>query len=98
MKIFIISQFNYCPLVGMFYSRKLNHRISIIHDRVLRITYQDDESTFLQQKDNSVKVHQRNLKVLATELFKSKNDLSHEIMKEAFEFKEPSYSLRSKEN
>ena len=47
---------------------------------------------FLQllQKDNSVAIHQRNLQVLATEIFKAKNDLSPEIMKEAFELNEPS--------
>ena len=100
MKTFVISQFNYCPLVWMFHSRKLNHRINSIHERALRVTYQDYQSTFLQllQKDNSVTIHQRNLQVLATEIFKAKNDLSPEIMKEVFELKEPSYSLRSKGN
>ena len=28
MKTFVISQFNYCPLVWMFHCRKLNHRIN----------------------------------------------------------------------
>ena len=102
MKTFVISQFNYCPLVWMFHSRKLNHRINSIHERALRVTYQDYQSTFLQllQKDNSVTIHQRNLQVLATEIFKAKNDLSPEIMKEVFELKEPipSYSLRSTGN
>ena len=61
MKTFVISQFNYCPLVWMFHSRKLNHRINSIHERALRVTYQDYQSTFLQllQKDNSVTIHQR---------------------------------------
>ena len=55
---------------------------------------------FLQllQKHNSVTIHQQNLQVLSTEIFKSKNDLSPEIMGEVFEIKEPYYSLRSKEN
>ena len=57
-------------------------------------------SLFLQllQKDNSVTIHQQNLQVLASEIFKAKNDLSPEIMKELYELKEPSYSLRSKWN
>ena len=38
------------------------------------------------------------MQVIATEIFKAKNDLSPEIMKEVFELKEPSYSLRSKRN
>ena len=61
--------------------------------------YQDYQLTFLQllHKDNSVTIHQRNLKVLATEIFEAKNDLSPEIMKDVFQLKEPSYNLRSKE-
>ena len=55
---------------------------------------------FLQllQKNDSVTIHQRNLQVLVTEIFKAKNDLSTEIMKEIFKLKEPSCSLRSKED
>ena len=100
MKTFVISQFNYCPLVWMFHSRKLNHRINSIHERALRVTYQDYQSAFLQllQKDNSVTIHRRNLQVFAAEIFKAKNNISPEIMKEVFESKEGSFSLRSKGN
>ena len=84
----------------MFYSRKLDHSINSIHEWALRVTYQDYESIFLQllQKGNSVTIHQQNLQVLATEIFKAKNDLSPKIMKEVFELKVPSYSLHSKGN
>ena len=84
----------------MFHSRKQNHRINSIHERALRVTYQDYKSTFLHvsQKDNPVTIHQRNLQVLATEIFKVKNDQSPEIMKEVFELKKPSYNLPSKGN
>ena len=84
MKTFIISQFNCFPLlVWIFHSRKLNHRINSIHERTLRVAYQDYKSTFLEllQRDNSITIHQRNLQVLATESFKTKNDLSPEIIK-----------------
>ena len=36
------------------------------------------------------------MQVLETEFLKAKNDLSPENMREFFELKEPSYSLRSK--
>ena len=100
MRTFVISQFNYSSLVWMFGSRKLNDRIISIHERALRVAYQDYKSTFLEllQKDNSVTIHQRNLKALVTEIFKGKNHLSPEIMKEVFELKAPPYSLRSKGN
>ena len=36
---FIKSQFNYCPLIWMFCTRTLNSKINSIHERALRITY-----------------------------------------------------------
>ena len=46
MIVFTFSQFGYCPLVWMFDSRKLNNRISNIHEHALRIVYRDYHSTF----------------------------------------------------
>ena len=40
-------------------------------------------------------IHQRKLQVLVTEIFKVKNNLSREIMKQVFDFQEPHYNLRS---
>ena len=40
MKAFVISQFNYCPLIWMFHNRALNNRINKIHERALRLVYQ----------------------------------------------------------
>ena len=37
------SQFGYCPLISMFHSRALNNKISSIHERALRITYNDSK-------------------------------------------------------
>ena len=97
MKAFITSQFNYCPLIWMFHSRQLNNRINKIQERALRLVYKDNKLTFddLLKLDNSVTIHQRNLQILATEIFKVKNSLAPEIMTEVFEIKEPHYNLRS---
>ena len=97
MKAFITSQFGYCPLIWMFHSRKLNNHINSIHDRALRITYQDYSSPFkdLLKKDKAVTIHQRNLQVLVTEIFKTKKGLNPIIMTEIFKFTEPSYHPRS---
>ena len=45
MKTFIESQFSYCPLVWMYCSRSMNTRINRIHERALRLLYQDYAST-----------------------------------------------------
>ena len=36
-KFFIISQFNYCPIIWMCHGRGLNNKINNIHERALRI-------------------------------------------------------------
>ena len=86
----------YCPLIWMFHSRRLNNKMNSIHERTLRITYQDNASTFqeLLNKDNSVSIHHRNLQVLATEMFKIHRGLSPEILREIFVPKTSSYNLR----
>ena len=97
MKAFITSQFNSCALIWMFHNRQLNNRINKIQERALRLVYKDNKLTFddLLKLDNSVTIHQRNLQILATEIFKVKNSLAPEIMTEVFEIKEPHYNLRS---
>ena len=86
MKAFLASEFGYCPLVWMFHSRKLNSRINTLHERALRIVYQDYVSSFteLLEKDKSTTIHNRNIQLLATELFKVKNGLSPAFMNEVF--------------
>ena len=97
MKLFITSQFNYCPIVWMCHSRSLNNKVNHIHERALRIVYQDFQSRFsaLLVKDNSFTIHQKNLQLLAIEIFKVKMNISLEIMKEMFDFsKNYAYELR----
>ena len=94
MKAFIESQFGYCPLVWMFHSRSLNNKINRIHERALRITYNDKSSNFqeLLDKDNSVTIHHRNIRTLAIETYKFLQGLSPPLFNEIF--RELSCSLR----
>ena len=39
MKVFIESQFNYCPLIWMLHCRALNNKINHIHERALRVVH-----------------------------------------------------------
>ena len=96
IKSFVTSQFSYCLLIWMFHSRRLNNKINSIHERALRITYQDNTSTFqeLLNKDNSVSIHHRNLQVLAMEMFKIHRGLSPVILREIFVSETSSYNLR----
>ena len=78
MKAFIMSQFSYCPLIWMFCSRKLNKEINYIHEKLLRLVYNDYTNTFedLLVNDKSVSIHHYNIQRVAIEMFKVKNNLS----------------------
>ena len=94
MKAFVSSQFGYCPLIWMFHSRQINHKINKLHERALRIVYNDYFWSFeeLLSQDKSVTVHQRNLQKLATEMYKILNGLSPDIMQDIFEIKRNYYN------
>ena len=96
MRAFISSQFEYCPLVWFFCSRKINNRMNRTQECVLRIVYKDYVSTFAQllEKDSSVSIHIRNLQVLATKVFKARNNFSPPIVQNIFRTTEPAYMLR----
>ena len=97
MKTFIELQFNYCPLVWMFHNQKLRNKINKIHERSLRIVYNDDSSSFeeLLSKDNSVSIHHRNIQSLAIEMYKSKNNLSPQIGQDIFQIRNTHPNMRT---
>ena len=96
MNAFILSQFSYCPVVWMFHDRNVNNKINKIHERALRIAFKDTSSNFeeLLTKAASVTIHQRNLQLLTTEIYKTKHDLNPKFMGEIFVEKNISYNLR----
>ena len=96
LKAFITSQFGYCPLIWMFCSRTLNNRINRIHERALRIDYNDSNSSFdeLLLKDNSVSIHTKNLQVLCIEIYKVRHQLSSNILSEVFKVLDKPYNFR----
>ena len=46
IKAFSESQFKYCPLVWMFLGRQINNKINYLHERTLRMIYEDSYSSF----------------------------------------------------
>ena len=97
MKAFIESQFGYCPLVWMFHSRTLNNRINSLHERALRLVYNDQKLSFqeLLDMDKSFSIHDRNLQKLAIEMYKIKNSLSPGFMNSIFPQSKNPYMLRN---
>ena len=101
LRAFIELQFNYCPLMWMFHSRTLNNKINRLHEKALRLVYGDYKFKFdeLLEKDSSFRIHHRNIKTLAIEIFKFLNGISPQIMINVFQVKSPApYYLRDKNN
>ena len=92
MNSFFKTQFNYCPLIWKCHSRKNNRKVNRLHEKCLRTK----QSSFneLLEKDRSVSIHERNLQVLATEMYKISNSLSTPLMKDAFLINRYPYNLR----
>ena len=74
-----------------------NQKINKIQERALRITYKDTESTFseLLQKDCAVTIHTRNLQILMTKMYKTKNEVNPSFMQEVFRENTTHYNLRN---
>ena len=92
MNSFFKTQFNYCPLIWKCHSRENNRKVNWLHEKCLRTK----QSSFneLLEKDRSVSIHERNLQVLATEMYKISNSLSTPLMKDIFPINRNPYNLR----
>ena len=97
MNSFFTSQFNYCPLVWMCHNRAISNKINRLHERCLRIIYDDNKSSFeeLLNKDKGVTIHVRNVRVLAVEMFKVSHNYSTSRMSEMFDKRNNVYDFRN---
>ena len=96
MNLFFASQFSYCPLIWMCHSRTVNNKINKLHERCLRIVYNNKNSSFkeLLEIDKYVPMHIKNLQLLATEMFKVYKNISPPIVRQLFKLKNNDYKLR----
>ena len=80
----------------MFYSRGLDNKINRIHERALRSTYNDKSSSYgeLLTKNRSVTIHHRNIRALATEIYKVMQGISPPLLNEVFVPLQCNYKLR----
>ena len=91
-----MAQFSFCPLIWMFHSRTMEHKINRIHERTLRLIYPNQNQLMfkeLLEKRKTISIHQRNLQTLATEIYKAKNKTSPEIVNSLSKFTNKSYTL-----
>ena len=85
-------------MAWIFNSRVLHNRINNLHGLALRIEYPDNKSNLetLLKDDKSVTIQMKNLHYLVTEIYKVKNNISPDFMRNIFYFQEnENYSFRS---
>ena len=65
-KAFVEPQFKYFPIGWMFHNRSTNNKINRLHERALRIVYDEDVSTFdlLRAMAKSFYIHHQNIQGL----------------------------------
>ena len=82
MNAFLNCQFNYYPLIWMCHNRTTNRKINRLHERCLRIIYNDKQSSFKMplEKDSSVSIRNRNIQCLSIEMYKVSNGLSPPVV------------------
>ena len=99
MKMFIESQFSYCPLVRMFHGRIVNKNINHLHERVLGIVYKDYTSSFedLLNRNKSVAIPHRNIQSLVIDLFKVKQNFSNSMLFSIFQTRSITYNVRAQQ-
>ena len=93
-----MSQFNYCQLVWMCHNRKKSNKIYRLHERCLRLIYNDKKSSFeeLLEIDSSASTHDRNLRTHAIEMYEIYHGISSAIMNEIFTRRHQNqYNLRN---
>ena len=79
----------------MFHSRKIENLINEMHKRALKMIYNDTPNLsfdVLLIKNKPVSIHQRNLQLLATKIFKIKNGIAPELMNDIFLFVKRPYN------
>ena len=93
---FVMSNFNYCPIVWMFTSKKSLEKIENIKKRALRFVLNDYQSNYHDLLNNSEATGIKIMKIrlLAIEVYKCVNNFNPEYINEMFTKKNCPYDLR----
>ena len=93
---FINNQFYYAPLIWMFAGKSLISKVQKIHFRTLQVVYNTYEKSYneLLILNRDISIHQKHLHFLATEVYKSVNNLNPQFMWNYFNISTLPYELR----
>ena len=93
---FIMSNFNYCPLVWHFCGQVNNQKLEQIQERALRILFADYNSSYLEllKKAGTTTLLIQRLRLIALAVFKSLHGLNPPCLNDMFTPKYVPYQLR----
>ena len=94
---FILSVFNYAPILWMFCSKASYREINTIHKRALRAVCQDFSSSYevLLQNQGFKCIHEIHLCFILCEVYKTLHNLNPPFMQTLFRAKSVRYTLRN---
>ena len=87
---YIISNFHYCPLVGVFSTANSLNKVKSLQKRPLRFLYNDYSISYedILEKAGKVKMSVNWLRNLCVEIYKTINKLNSEFMNNIFKVEE----------
>ena len=93
---YVLSSFLYCPFIWMFCNKTLGSLINSVHKRLIRAVYGFNLLSLdvLLDHHNLISIHQKQLKLLMNEVYKSLNYMNPAFMKDFFLEKLMPYDLR----
>ena len=82
----------------MFYGKQINDKINKLHEKALRVVYNDTITSFVEilVKDETFTVHHQNIRSLAIKMYKTMNNLPGGNLSEFFLRNNHNYNLRSR--
>ena len=93
---YVLSHFNYCPLVWHFCGNGSIHKMEKIQERALRFVFNDYESEYkdMLQKNGESTLYLKRVRIMAQEVYKAINNQSPKYMKELLSERNSRYSNR----
>ena len=93
---FINSQFNYAPLIWTFASKTAINKILEICYRTIQVVYCEYHKSYeeLLQNNKDISIHQKHLRILALDVYKSIMQFNPEFMWHCFNTNPIPYNLR----
>tara|TARA_B110001454_G_C12716814_1_gene432912 strand:- start:83 stop:3097 length:3015 start_codon:yes stop_codon:yes gene_type:complete len=95
-RTFVLSQFNYCPLVWHFCGNGSIHKMEKIQERVLRFVHNDYETNYkiLLERNGESTLYLKRVRLMAQEVYKALNNQSPKYAQELLHPRHSNYSNR----